>query len=114
MTILYNELNFTCQQEVARMIELLELYNGSDLNFTFLAKVTFGELKRVGFDPSGGLVWLEDEDYNRLMINQTQLDLCITTPSAGREGFLEDLLKMDDLDEEDLEYLREMKENAWV
>lgn len=112
MTVLYNELNFTCQREIEMMNELLELYNGSDLNFTFLAKTTFGELKRVGFNSYSGMVWLEDEDYNCLMINGCQLDLHITTPYGGREGFLEDLLKMDDLHEEDLEYLMEMKENA--
>ena len=114
MTVLYNELQFSCRRELSMMLDLLNLYNGSDLNLTPVAFSTFGELKRVGFSPNSGYVWLEDEDYNRLMINKGKLDLYITTPYDGHEGFLEDLLNLDfeTLNEEDQDFLLELKNNV--
>jgi hypothetical protein len=113
MTVLYNELNFTCDRETALQDELLKLYRSNSL--TTLASNYFGELKRVGFNPNSGNVWLEDEDYNALMVNNDELDLFIYTPYSGIEGFLSDILDendLDDLHQEDKDYLLELKENA--
>jgi hypothetical protein len=113
MTVLYNELNFTCDRETYLQDELLKLYRSN--SFTTLARNTFGELKRVGFNPNSGDVWLEDEDYNVLMVNNGKLDLFINTPYGGIEGFLSDILdenNLNDLHEEDKAYLLELKENA--
>ena len=90
------------------MQELLQMYNSG--NLTSLASNTFGELKRVGFNAHSGKVWLEDEDYNCLMVNGDKLDLYISTPYSGLEGFLADILNeydLDDLHGEDKEYLEE-------
>jgi hypothetical protein len=115
MTVLYNELNFTCGREIALQDELLKLYRENKL--TRLAKTYFGGLKRVGFNPSSGCVWLENDDCHTLMVNPDngELDLFISTPYSGIEGFLSDILEendLDDLHEEDKAYLLELKENA--
>jgi hypothetical protein len=110
MTVLYNELTFTCNRGLALQDELLNLYKSNRL--TTLASNTFGELKRVGFNANSGNVWLEDEDYNCLMVNGEELDLFISTPYSGIEGFLSDILAEYDLDEiasEDKEYLEDLK-----
>lgn len=113
MTILYNELNFTCNRETALKDELLKLYRRNSL--TTLASNYFGELKGVGFSPNSGYVWLEDEDCNTLMVNNGELDLFIITPCSGIEGFLSDILDendLDDLPKEDKDYLLELKKQA--
>ncbi len=113
MAVLYNELNFTCSREIYLQEELLKLYRSN--NWTELASNCFGELKRVGFNPNSGNVWLEDEDYNCLMVKNGELDLFITTPYHGLEGFLSEILeynRLDDLDEVDREYLNDLIKKA--
>lgn len=110
MTVLYNELNFTCTRQLSEMYQLLELYAKDKISN--LACDYFGEVKRVGFNQKSGNVWLEDEDYNCLMINGDRLDLFISTPYNGIEGFLDDILNEYDLDDihvEDKEYLLTLK-----
>lgn len=111
MTVLYNELNFTGHRELALQDELLNLYKSNKL--TSLASAHFGELKRVGCNVNSGNVWLEDEDYNCLMVNGEELDLFISTPYSGIEGFLDDILNeypLNELHDDDAEYLETMKE----
>ena len=110
MTVLYNDLTFTCNRELRLQDELLKLYRCNRL--TTLASNTFGELKRVGFNANSGNVWIEDEDSNCLMVNGEELDLHIFTPYDGIEGFLDDILEeydLDDLHPEDKEYIENLK-----
>jgi hypothetical protein len=116
MTVLYNELNFTCLRELNLMQELLQMYNQNDL--TPLADNVFGDIKRVGFNANHGNVWLEDEDCNCLMINGDKLDLFLSTPYSGMEGFIDDIFDcfddiagLDDLHPEDKDYLETMRGN---
>ena len=62
---------------------------------------------KVGFNKNSGNVFLMDEDYNVLMDDGTELDLWLTIPYSGDEGFFDDLMEIyEDLDmEEDREYL---------
>ena len=64
----------------------------------------------VGFNNMSGNVFLVDEDFNVLMNTGGQLDLFITTPYSGEEGFYDDLMEMyNELDPEDQEYLDSLK-----
>jgi len=61
---------------------------------------------QVGFNKNSGNVFLVDEDYNVLMDDGKELDLFISTPYSGEEGFYDDLMDIyDELDEGDQEYL---------
>lgn len=111
MTVLYNELTFNSDRELALQVELLNLYRSKRL--TTLASNTFGELQRVGFNANSDNVWLEDEDWNCLMLNGEELDLFISTPYSGIEGFLSDILAEYNLDEipvDDREYLESLSD----
>jgi len=64
---------------------------------------------KVGFNKNSGNVFLVDEDYNVLMFDGSELDLFISLPYSGEEGFYEDLIEMDYLDNEDREYLNSLR-----
>ena len=69
-----------------------------------------GSYVKVGFNANSGNVFLIDEDYNVIMPNRGKLDLFITTPYSGEEGFYDDLMDIyDELDVEDQEYLDSLK-----
>lgn len=90
--------------------ELLIAY--SDKKMTDRARdyfATFSNDIEVGFNPNSGYVFLVDEDYNVVMFNGDQLDLFISLPYSGEEGFYEDLIDLDYLDSEDREYLNSIR-----
>jgi len=65
---------------------------------------------QVGFNKNSGNVFLVDEDYNVLMDDGKELDLFISTPYSGEEGFYDDLMEIyGELDEEDQEYLDSLR-----
>ena len=65
---------------------------------------------QVGFNKNSGNVFLVDEDYNVLMDDGKELDLFISTPYSGEEGFYDDLMDIyEELDEEDKEYLDSLR-----
>ena len=69
-----------------------------------------GSYVKVGFNANSGNVFLIDEDFNVIMPNRGKLDLFITTPYSGEEGFYDDLMEMyNELDPEDQEYLDSLK-----
>jgi len=90
--------------------ELLTKYaNG---NISRMARDYFGGPYgiQVGFNNMSGNVFLVDEDFNVLMSDGRQLDLFITTPYSGEEGFYDELMEMyNELDPEDQEYLDSLK-----
>jgi len=88
-----NELSLLGYREVGMLAQLLEAW--SDQNLSSLAKKYFEGLEDWGFNPNSGFVFLVDQDYNTLMFNESlgKLDLFLSTPDEGEEGFIEDLLK---------------------
>lgn len=88
-----NELSLLGYREVGMLAQLLEAW--SDQNLSSLAKKYFEGLEDWGFNPNSGFVFLVDQDYNTLMFNESlgKLDLFLSTPDEGQEGFIEDLLK---------------------
>ena len=110
----YSELDLSGfgYRELGTLAELLNLY--SDRKLSRVASERFGDLKTAGFNSNSGYVFLLDENYNCLMENDGELDLFISTPYEGKEGFLYELLNEytpDDLHREDVEYIRELLED---
>ena len=87
-----NELSLLGYRECGMFAQLLEAW--SDQNLSSLAKKYFEGLEDWGFNPNSGFVFLVDQDYNTLMFNESigKLDLFLSTPYEGEEGFIEDLL----------------------
>jgi hypothetical protein len=87
-----NELSLLGYRECGMFAQLLEAW--SDQNLSSLAKQYFEGLEDWGFNPESGFVFLVDRDYNVLMYNDSikKLDLFLSTPDEGQEGFIEDLL----------------------
>lgn len=91
--------------------EALELWNAlKDGRMTDIAEQYFNCADcDVYFNPNSGYVFLTDDDYNTVMMNDGKLDLFISTPYNGEEGFIDELVdRFDDLHKEDKEYLREL------
>ena len=103
-------------RELAEAGTLLTMY--AEGNLSRLAKDYFlGPYGiQVGFNKNSGNVFLVDEDFNVLMnafdykTDSNELDLFISTPYSGEEGFYDDLMEMyNELDPEDQEYLDSLK-----
>jgi hypothetical protein len=72
---------------------------------------------RLAMNKNSGYVFLMNDDYQVAMMNGNELAIFHTTPYEEHEGFLEDLLdeySPDDLNGEDVRYLREAAENEGV
>ena len=95
-----NELSLLGYRECGMLGQLLEAW--SDQKLSSLAKEYFEGLEDWGFNPNSGFVFLVDRAYNVLMFNESigKLDLFLSTPYEGQEGFIEDLL----IDYENLVY----------
>jgi len=94
-------------REVGWLGEMLNAW--ADQNLSSLAKKYFGELTEWGFNPQTGFVYLTDEDFNVLMYNDSmkKLDLFLSTPDEGQEGFIEDLAReFNYLTEDDKDFVR--------
>jgi hypothetical protein len=87
-----NELSLLGYRECGMFAQLLEAW--SDQKLSSLAKQYFEGLEDWGYNPNSGFVFLVDQDYNVLMYNDSikKLDLFLSTPNEGQEGFIEDLL----------------------
>ena len=72
---------------------------------------------RLAMNRNSGFVFLVNDDYQVAMMNGNELAIFHTTPYKGHEGFLCDLLdeySPDDLNGEDVRYLREAAKNEGV
>jgi hypothetical protein len=96
-------------RELAIAGELLTKYaNG---NMTKLAKDYAGDGIKLEFNLNSGHVFLVDEDYNALMLNDDKLDLWIWLSHTGEEGFYNELIeRFDELHYEDQEQLKQYQE----
>tara|TARA_R100000697_G_scaffold83549_2_gene95614 strand:- start:97 stop:771 length:675 start_codon:yes stop_codon:yes gene_type:complete len=101
-----SDLNKFGRREKDMMVDLFVLYR--DNKITKIAKdyFDFGTMKPA-YNINSGYVFLTDDDYNVVMENDGMLDLFISTPYAGVEGFYDDLMEDEyfDMDEEDKEYM---------
>ena len=69
-----------------------------------------GSYVKVGFNANSGNVFLIDESGYVIMPNRGKLDLFISLPYSGEEGFYNELIDIyDELEEEDQEYLDSLK-----
>ena len=103
-----NELSLLGYRECGMFAQLLEAW--SDQNLSSLAKKYFEGLEDWGFNPNSGFVFLVDQAYNVLMFNESigKLDLFLSTPYEGQEGFIEDLLnEYEYLEYQDKKFVKE-------
>jgi hypothetical protein len=100
------ELSVLGFREIGMLAQLLQAW--SDQKLSSLAKKYFAELEDWGYNSKSGFVFLVDIYYNVLMYNDSikKLDLFLSTPYEGQEGFIEDLLiDFKTLDEEDQDFV---------
>ena len=65
---------------------------------------------KLAMNRNSGYVFLVNADYQCAMMNGDRIEIFHSTPYDGREGFLTDLLEEytpDDLNSDDVEYLRQ-------
>ena len=65
---------------------------------------------KLAMNRNSGYVFLVNSDYQCAMMNGDNIEIFHTTPYDGHEGFLSDLLSEyapDDLNDDDVEYLRQ-------
>lgn len=79
----------------------------SDNNMTENAKEHFDETTMVlEFNPSSGNVFLADDNCNVLMMREDKLDLFLSLPYEGKEGFVDELFEeWEELCDEDKDVL---------
>lgn len=66
---------------------------------------------RPAMNMHSGYVFLVNDDYHVAMMNGDNLEIYHTLPYSGQEGFIADLLNennLDDLHDDDLEYIRQV------
>ena len=92
-------------RERAEAGELLTAYSKGYL--TKLARDYFyNDEVTVMFNQHSGNVFLTNSDCQALMFNGSELDLFISTPYNGNEGFMDELIEeYDEMHNEDKEYL---------
>lgn len=102
------DLSLFGNRERAEAVELLTAYSNGQT--TKLADDYFqNDGVTIMFNQMSGYVFLTNSDYQVLMFNYGELDLFITTPYNGCEGFMDDLIEdYENMHHEDQEYLRRM------
>lgn len=108
--VAYAQFNDFGYKELSEASDLLRLYSLGAISRLASDYFSGPYGISIGFNNMSGNVFLVDEDFNVLMDTGGQLDLFITTPYSGEEGFYDDLMDIyDELDEEDQEYLDSLK-----
>ena len=109
--VAYAQFNDFGYKELSDAGDLLTLYSAGRL--TPLARDYFSGPYgiSIGFNNMSGNVFLVDEDSNVLMSDgYGQLDLFISLPYSGEEGFYDELMEIyQEVDEGDQEYLDSLK-----
>jgi hypothetical protein len=61
------------------------------------------------FNMHSGEVFLTNEDYQVLMLNDGKLEIWYTLPYIGEEGFISDLIKLDPnrMNQDDIDYIQQ-------
>lgn len=103
-----SDLNKFGFREKDMMIDLFQLYRDNKISNLAHDYFDFGTMKPA-FNMNYGIVFLTDDDYNMLMENDGKLDLFLTTPHDGHEGFYDELiLEIKDYHPEDQKYLNDI------
>jgi hypothetical protein len=103
----FNDFGYIELREASDLLRLYSLGAISDLARDYFTG-PYGI--SIGFNNMSGNVFLVDEDFNVLMDAGGQLDLFISTPYSGEEGFYDDLMEIyNELHPEDQEYLDSLK-----
>lgn len=103
MSLSFSRFNNSDLQHIALILDLYSKRKISHLGDYF------GNLWEIDKNENSGYIYMVDDDYNVLMYNKSigKLDLWISLPESGIEGFYEDLVKLDnELPVEDKHYLR--------
>ena len=108
--VAYAQFNDFGYRELSAAGDLLKMYSQGNLS-RYARDYFIGPYGiSIGFNNMSGNVFLVDEDFNVLMDAGGQLDLFISTPYSGEEGFYDDLMDIyNELDPEDQEYLDSLK-----
>lgn len=71
------------------------------------SKKYIDDIKSWGFNKNSGYVFLVDDNYNVFMKNGNELDIFLSLPYSGEEGFPDDFnnTNEDNFHEEDIEFL---------
>lgn len=99
-------------RERRMLVELLQAWDTQGLPQSFA-----DDNVRPAMNSNSGNVFLVNDDYQTAMMNGDKLELFVSTPYHGHEGFISDLLdeySPDDLNGEDERFLREMAEAEGV
>lgn len=68
---------------------------------------------KIEYNTYSGYVFAIDEDYNCLMLDDEKVNLLLSTPYDGHEGFIEELddLYPEELNQEDIDYIKNWAKN---
>lgn len=75
----------------------------------------YGDQVRPAFNANSGNVFLVNSDYDVAMLtSEGKLERWYMLPYSGEEGFLDDLLELDQesMHADDIEYLQDLKNNV--
>lgn len=69
---------------------------------------------RPAFNANSGNVFLVNDSYQVAMLNEDTLEIWHILPYSGEEGFLDDLLELDQesMHADDIDYLQDLKNNV--
>ncbi len=102
-----------CPMEQEGALKLFQLLKDGLLSE--LAELYFNRTTcDVYLNPNSGHVFLCDEDYNTVMSDGNCLDLFISTPYEGEEGFFTEIMdRWEDLHDDDKQYMFELATEAY-
>lgn len=100
-----------CSIERKEVLRIMQTWDEHGLPDSF-----YGEGVRFAYNRNSGYVFLTNDDYQVLMMNDGILEEFYSSPYEGHEGFINDLFDeyMSDTDAwhiEDAEWLLEIKDN---
>lgn len=101
----------SCYTERKEVLAIMQAWDKNGLPDNF-----YDEGVKFAFNKNSGYVFLVNDEYQVLMMNDGKLELYYTSPYEGYEGFINDLFDdyMSDTDAwhiEDAEWLLELKDN---
>jgi len=102
-----NDLAYMGKAEIDKLIALLTQYIYGKVTPVF-ESLWDDDGVGFGYNSQSGNVWLQNADYMAAMSNDGKLDIFLTTPYYGHEGFLDELAPEKDTatwTDEDVQYL---------
>jgi hypothetical protein len=94
----------SCARERCLLIDIMRAWGETGL------PKDFGDTEvRPAFNRNSGYVFLVNDEYEVCMLRDGKLESFYTSPSAGEEGFFDELAEMyPEMDAEDQDWLREV------